>query len=102
MNKVNIVTFTDMYSGGSKTGEFETYIVYADNEDLGEQIFTALTGFDPYDISCTCCGSDFSVWLCDLDEYLERVVSLESPITTIEERCSAIVALHEGSTKILN
>jgi hypothetical protein len=70
----------DMHSGGSlKQPPFEYIYIEAEIE-IAEQIFNKKFGHDPYDVSCSCCGENYSV-----SEY----TTLEE--ATDYERCRSIL-----------
>ena len=52
--------FYDMSSGGSEKLDASIIFIEAElNEAL--ELFEAIFGLDPYNVTCTCCGSDYSV-----------------------------------------
>ena len=56
--------FSDMHSGGgSKLGNDEIYIEAPEGEaaNLFEEMFDRC----PYNVTCTCCGPDYSVYIQD-------------------------------------
>jgi hypothetical protein len=75
--------FWDMHSGGgTKFGDYEEIYVEGAYEDAMRR-FRAVTGCDPYNVTCECCGEDYAVITYDsiedatahdrngaLDEYL--------------------------------
>ena len=50
----------DMHSGGGRKTPFEYYFIEAANRLDAEIIFTEVTGEDPDDVACPCCGANFS------------------------------------------
>lgn len=53
-------TFFDMHSGGGRKSEHEVYILAGD-EKTATKTFKKLTGRKPNNVSCRCCGEDYSV-----------------------------------------
>jgi hypothetical protein len=53
--------FYDLSSGGSAKEEFCTLYVELPISEAIEW-FIDKYGHDPYNITCECCGSDYSVW----------------------------------------
>jgi len=52
--------FYDMSSGGSQKEDFTSLIIKA-NEATASLVFQHRYGHNPYRVSCTCCGADYSV-----------------------------------------
>lgn len=51
----------DMSSGGSeKLGAFVIWIEA--KEDEATELFEEIFGIDPYNVTCQCCGCDYSIW----------------------------------------
>lgn len=54
--------FWDMHSGGSQKIEGGPQIyIEADSEEEAVSIFENRFGRDPYNVTCNCCGSDYSI-----------------------------------------
>lgn len=51
--------FSDLYSGGSRSSNFDYGYILAEEQSAVEQ-FSETYG-DPYTIGCPCCGSNYSV-----------------------------------------
>lgn len=53
--------FSDLHSGGfAKTKYHKVYIEAPDDNDA-EQLFTQVMGRNPHNVTCTCCGVDYSI-----------------------------------------
>ena len=52
--------FFDMCSGGEQKTEFECIVIEGD-EETATDIFTRKFGRDPRNVTCRCCGPDFSI-----------------------------------------
>lgn len=52
--------FWDMHSGGSQKEDYAHFFIEAD-EDEAVSVFYSRFGHSPNRVSCTCCGSDYSV-----------------------------------------
>ena len=52
--------FWDMHSGGGLKTDYHYWYVEA-AEPLARQVFTQITGRDPDNVTCHCCGQDYSV-----------------------------------------
>lgn len=52
--------FMDMYSGGSLKEKWQYIYIEAPQEEA-ELIFYNRFGHNPHRVSCTCCGSDYSI-----------------------------------------
>jgi hypothetical protein len=52
--------FFDLHSGGFGKTEYETIYIEAP-EDKAIEIFGIRMGRNPYNVTCDCCGSDYSV-----------------------------------------
>jgi len=56
------IQFWDMHSGGPcKEAPFEKIYIEAESEEQAKIIFYNKFGHNPERVSCTCCGSDYSV-----------------------------------------
>lgn len=53
--------FFDMGSGGYDKTEFSNIYIEAFCEDYAVKIFENKFGISPYNITCSCCGEDFSI-----------------------------------------
>jgi len=53
--------FFDLCSGGSQKEDFSTLYVELD-EDRAVEWFYEKYGHSPHNVTCTCCGSDYSVY----------------------------------------
>lgn len=51
----------DMSSGGSEKLGATTIWIEA-NEDEAEELFEEIFGIDPNNVTCPCCGNDYSIW----------------------------------------
>jgi len=56
--------FYDMHSGGSKKLDWETIYIET-SKNIAEEYFEVKFGRSPFNISCDCCGPDYSVSECD-------------------------------------
>jgi len=72
MSKVKIFRFYDMHSGGGQKLEHGVYYVRAFTEKEAVEIFKDKTGRDPDNVTCSCCGEDYSYWETDEGHYLEE------------------------------
>jgi hypothetical protein len=52
--------FWDMHSGGGQKGDYPQYFIEAP-EGEAMSVFYSRFGRNPYNITCTCCGEDYSV-----------------------------------------
>lgn len=52
--------FMDMHSGGGLKNKYEHIFIEADNEEVAINIFQNKYS-DPNNITCSCCGEDYSV-----------------------------------------
>ena len=78
--------FMDMHSGGGLK-EAVQYIYIEAPQSEAEVIFYNRFGHNPYRVSCTCCGDDYSV---SEDESLEK-------ITAFDRNCAYIYCLPDGT-----
>lgn len=53
--------FMDMHSGGGAKTEYDVYYVEA-KEDIAVALFEVLTGQDPHEVACSCCGENYAWW----------------------------------------
>jgi hypothetical protein len=67
-----ITQFYDLHSGGGQKAEFAQYYFEAPEAEA-RKLFQEMTGRDPNNITCPCCGEDFSVW--DDDQYFDKLVA---------------------------
>ncbi len=51
----------DTHAGGIQKLEWKWVVIEAD-EDEATSVFFSRFGINPNRVSCTCCGSDFSIW----------------------------------------
>jgi hypothetical protein len=58
--------FYDLHSGGGRKTPFECIYIEAE-EETAIAAFTRIFDRDPGNVTCTCCGADFSVWEMDFD-----------------------------------
>lgn len=56
-----IVKYYDMNSGGTEKTDFKTIFIEANNETEAAGIFEENFDRNPSNVSCTCCGMDYSV-----------------------------------------
>ena len=56
-----IVKFYDMNSGGRLSTEYKVILISCNDESEARSIFTDRFGLDSRNVSCSCCGPDFSV-----------------------------------------
>lgn len=63
--KIGITSFMDMHSGGdakiTRDGVDQDYIYIEAPQKLGVAIFKELYDRDPDNVTCRCCGEDYSV-----------------------------------------
>lgn len=52
--------FNDMHSGGDQKEKFSHCFIEV-NEEQAKSVFFARFGHNPERVSCTCCGSDYSI-----------------------------------------
>lgn len=64
--------FFDMSSGGSEKTDYETIIIEAESHEEACRIFEDKFETDPYNITCDCCGQDFSI-----SEYVDLKLARE-------------------------
>lgn len=71
--------FYDMHSGGKRKTDYELYLIEA-STNLAIMYFKELTGRDPDNVTCSCCGKDYC--------YYEVISPQESSLyrDTIPER----------------
>lgn len=65
--------FMDMHSGGSQKEQWPFIYIEAGYEEAVE-IFKQRFGHDPHNITCSCCGDDYSV---SEDESLEQLTAYD-------------------------
>lgn len=53
--------FMDMHSGGGNKTGYDKIYIESDSADEGIDTFYKVFGRDPYNVTCDCCGEDFSV-----------------------------------------
>ena len=53
--------FMDMSSGGGSKTAFEHVLIQAANESDAAAIFEQRLERDPYNVTCDCCGADYSI-----------------------------------------
>lgn len=74
-------TFYDMHSGGGSLKEASQLIIIEAPEAEAICVFYSRFGHNPERISCSCCGSDYSVWEHDsLDEAIEVYSDFKDPL----------------------
>jgi hypothetical protein len=56
-----VYEFRDTGSGGEYKTEYDYIYVSAFTEDEAYEKFEMELGIDPFQVSCDCCGNDFSV-----------------------------------------
>lgn len=61
MNPTVWTRFFDLSSGGQEKTPYTTIWIEAPEEEAIE-VFQEIFCLDPYNVTCECCGSDFSVW----------------------------------------
>ncbi len=54
-------SFWDMHSGGGTKYKSYNKIYVQGSEDLAIPLFQSITGQDPNDIACECCGQNYSI-----------------------------------------
>jgi len=66
--------FYDLYSGGGRKTDYDSiYIELPENEAI--EYFKSRFYLDPYNVTCSCCGSDFAVYEEDeIPTYLKGVL----------------------------
>lgn len=57
----NWTKFMDMHSGGSTKENGYNYIYINKPEDAACEFFEKKFGHDPFEVTCDCCGADYSV-----------------------------------------
>jgi len=72
-----VFSFSDTFSGGFRKSDFEYYLVVAESESAAITKFKEVTGCDPEEVTCQCCGSDF--WICEYPSIEEYFRGLEDP-----------------------
>lgn len=85
--------FFDMSSGGGEKTEWSIIYVEADSEDQAVDIFSERFG-DPYNITCDCCGSDFSV---GSQDSLEEITEFDRDGVSVENFFvnNRVLAIHK-------
>lgn len=73
--------FYDMSSGGSQKEEYNHIFIEASQKEA-EIIFYNYFGHSPYNVSCSCCGSDYSVSESDT---LEKITKYYNKYDTLKE-----------------
>lgn len=68
--------FYDMHSGGRAKHKYEVIMIEA-SEDEAISVFYSRFGTNPMRVSCTCCGSDYSITEVDSEEEAESYYSFE-------------------------
>lgn len=53
--------FFDLHSGGGRKTDWDLIVIEAP-EDEARRLFKDRTGRDPDNVTCSCCGSDYSVY----------------------------------------
>lgn len=84
--------FYDMYSGGNAKEKWTRIFIEA-REDDALAIFYNRFGHNPYRVTCTCCGPDYSIHECEtIERYIQMDNVLIIPASEIkpEERVSDI------------
>ncbi len=66
--------FMDMHSGGGLKESPFAYIFIQADEEKAKLIFYNVFGHNPDRVTCTCCGSDYSI---DSEESLESATAFE-------------------------
>lgn len=59
--QTRIYRFFDLHSGGYGKTPYSHLYIEAPSEEMATSLFQAMTGCYPYDVTCECCGKDFSV-----------------------------------------
>lgn len=77
-------SFFDMCSGGSRKTEYDVILIEA-GENLARMYFRELTGRDPDFVTCTCCGSDFSIHETDGDSFYHKKTDYKTLIISRED-----------------
>lgn len=72
-------TFWDLRSGGSKKTIYD-YIYIEAEKHAAVNAFTNIFGVNPYSVSCSCCGQDFSVGEAPTLEDASRLERKEVPL----------------------
>lgn len=73
-------TFNDMHSGGGSKENHELIVIEAPEAEA-ICVFYSRFGHNPERISCSCCGSDYSIWEHDsLDEALGIYKEYNEPL----------------------
>lgn len=67
--------FTDLHSGGGRKEDYDVIFIEAP-QMKAELIFYNRFGHDPGRVSCSCCGSDYSV--CEVEPLDEELAQLKS------------------------
>lgn len=75
--------FYDLHSGGGQKLDYSEFYIEAD-EPTARAIFEERFGRDPDNVTCSCCGSDYSVYEC------------EPPSTDTEARPDVLVIRREA------
>lgn len=82
-------SFMDMHSGGRQKTDYSHIFIEANSESEACGIFESIFGCNPDNITCDCCGSDFSIYggkdLKSLTTY-HRNVPVFGNSETIEQR----------------
>ena len=86
-----VFKFTDMNSGGFTKSKYKTILIDCDNETEAIELFEARFDRHPRNITCNCCGYDYSI--SDFDSLedataLDRMCQMSQDYETFQEKPS--------------
>lgn len=86
-----VFKFTDMNSGGFTKSKYKTILIDCDNETEAIELFEAWFDRHPRNITCNCCGYDYSI--SDFDSLedataLDRMCQMSQDYETFQEKPS--------------
>lgn len=79
--------FMDMHSGGGRKTDYDIIYIEA-RVDRARVIFENRFGRDPDDVTCNCCGPDFSIDPYPWDDAEEHEVESLQQVTAFERSCA--------------
>lgn len=92
--------FSDMHSGGYSKEDFQVCYIELP-EEKAEIVFYNKFGHNPNRVTCTCCGSDYSITsedsLTELTEYDRGNETLDEYVRNAEKRLAKFIPLEDIS-----
>lgn len=86
-----VYKFTDMNSGGFTKSKYKTILIQCENETEAMELFEARFDRNPRNITCDCCGYDYSISEYDsLEEAtaFDRMCQMSQDYNTFHEKPS--------------